>query len=91
MKLGKRLFKLTAAGAAVSALMLTGCTKHPDEAQLNRLEDARGAAKSAEQTKYQKVEERRKLEQQVEAKQGTLDRHKEERDDIEKKMEERNN
>jgi hypothetical protein len=91
MKIGRKLLKLIAVSAFLSGFMLTGCTQRPDEEQLQRLEEARGAAESAERTKHDKIEERRLLEQEVEQKEGTLERHEEERDDIQEKMDERDN
>ncbi|ERP39187.1 hypothetical protein [Chitinivibrio alkaliphilus] len=91
MKFGKNLVKLVTISAALSAFMLTGCTQRPDEEQLHRLEEARGAAQSAEQTRYEKVEERRLLEQEVSDKEGTLQRHEEERNDIQQQMDQREN
>ncbi len=90
MSMNGKFLKLAVTSAATCALLLTGCTKKPNEEQLNQLDDARGAAISAETTKSQKIEERRKLEQQVNAKKGVLAEHEAERDDVKQKMEERN-
>lgn len=75
---------------ALVALTLTGCSKGPNEEQLNALEEARGAAESAERAKAAKVQERTELEAQVAAKEGQLSTKEEERDDVKQKMEEHN-
>ncbi len=80
--------KLTLAAVAVSVLMMSGCTKHPDETQLMALEEARGAAESAEQTLSAKKQERMQLEQQVSAKENELGQVEAERDDVQQKMNE---
>ncbi len=90
MAMNGKFFRFAVTGAALAALTLTGCTKKPSEEQLNQLEEARGAAASAEKTKSAKIEERRRLESEVGAKKSVLAEHEAERDDIKQKMEERN-
>ena len=90
MKKNGSIAKLILVAFAATTLVMTGCTKHPDEDQLTKLEDARGAAESAEKALSAKKRERMELEQQVSAKEGELSTKEAERDDVKQKMEERN-
>lgn len=90
MKLSGKCLRVVLAGAAASALLLSGCTKRPSEDQKNQLDEARGAAVAAETTKSQLIQERRTLELQVNEKRSSLAQHEAERDDIQQKMQERN-
>lgn len=89
MKKKNSTIKLMLASVALSSLMLSGCTKHPDQDQLSQLEEARGAAVSAEQTLAAKKQERMQLEQQVSAKEAELSDRQAERDDVQAKMDAR--
>ncbi len=90
MKLRKTFAKLSLAVVAVSVLVMSGCTKHPNETQLMALEEARSAAASAEQSLSAKKQERMSLEQQVAAKEGELSEVEAERDDVEQGMQQFN-
>lgn len=88
MGMGRKVARFTIVAFAFSALAFTGCKKGPDVEQLNRLEEARLAAESAELTHNQKKQERMELERQVASKQGELAEHEAERDDLQQKMQE---
>ncbi len=90
MKMKSSFAKLVLAAIATSTLVMTGCTKHPDQDQLIKLEEARGAAESAEKSLAEKKRERMALEEQVSAKEGELSNREAERDDVKQKMDERN-
>ncbi len=90
MKMKSSFAKLLLAGIAASTLVMTGCTKHPDQDQLLKLEEARSAAESAEKSLAEKKKERMALESQVSTKEGELANKEAERDDVKQKMEERN-
>ena len=89
MKNSNSITKLLLASVAVSAMLFTGCTKHPDQDQLSQLEEARAAAQSAEQTLANKKQERMQLEQQVAQKESELSDKKAEKADVQQKMDER--
>jgi septal ring factor EnvC (AmiA/AmiB activator) len=88
MKKKSLITKLVMASVVTSALVFTGC-KHPDQDQISKLEEARGAAVSAEQQLAAKKNERVQLEQQVAAKEGELSTKQAEKEDVKQKMEAR--
>lgn len=90
MKMKSSFAKFLLAAIAMSTLVMTGCTKKPNEDELTRLEEARGAAESAEKSLAEKKRERMSLEEQVAAKEGELANKEAERDDVKQKMDERN-
>jgi septal ring factor EnvC (AmiA/AmiB activator) len=80
------LVRIFACGAFVFALGLGGCTKKPSQEELTKLEEARAAAESAEKKLAELRAERSSLEDQLRAKEGELQKHEEERDDLKQKM-----
>lgn len=90
MKMKSSFAKFLLAAIAMSTLVMTGCTKKPNEDELTKLEEARGAAESAEKSLAEKKRERMALEEQVAAKEGELANKEAERDDVKQKMDERN-
>ena len=86
MRMHRRMVKITFATLALSALLFSGCTKRPDQDQLNRLEEARAAAESAETKLAAKKKERKVLEAQLATQQKELSVQTEERDELKEKM-----
>ena len=64
----------------------SGCTKRPSEDELNKLNEARLAAESAEQKLSELRAERAQLESTLEAKKEELRKAEEERDAIKAKL-----
>ncbi len=89
MSLSKNIAKVSAASVIAVALMTSGCTKKPSQEELSALDNARGAAISAEKLKNKKIEERMGLEAELKSKRAVLAPHEEERDDLKQKMAER--
>jgi len=82
---GKALRVLTLGFVAFSLFLLpliSGCTKHPSQDQINKLEEARMAAEAAEKELNVKEAERADLEQQVDAGQRELNELKAKRDEV---------
>ncbi|MBD3314709.1 MAG: hypothetical protein GF344_02890 [Chitinivibrionales bacterium] len=73
-------------GSFASLCLFGGCTKKPSQEELARLEEARAAAESAEKKLAELRRERMALEDQLSQKQAELQRHEEERDDLQQKM-----
>lgn len=75
-----------AAGFALSLGVSTGCTKHPNEEQLQALEETKQAALSAEQTLEQKKREKSDLERQLEQKKRELQKAKDEQEAVKRRL-----
>jgi septal ring factor EnvC (AmiA/AmiB activator) len=75
-----------AVGAVLGLLIMNGCTKRPSEQELQKLEEARMAAESAESKLADLKNERAQLEKSLEDKQTELRQHEAERDDLKQKM-----
>ena len=68
---------------------IAGCTSHPDEEQIQALEEAKAAALSAEQTLASKKQEASTLESQCEAKKAELEKVKKEKELVLQRLEEK--
>jgi paraquat-inducible protein B len=68
---------------------LAGCTSHPDEKQIQALEESKAAALSAEQTLASKKQEASTLESQCTAKKAELDKVKKEKELVLQRLEEK--
>ena len=65
---------------------MVGCTKKPSNEEISKLEEARSAAESAERKLAELKQERIRLEQELQAKQGELKTNEQERDDLKNKV-----
>jgi chromosome segregation ATPase len=61
---------------------MVGCTKKPSTEDVSKLEDARSAAEGAEKKLADLKQERQKLESELQAKQGDLQKNEQERDSL---------
>ena len=68
---------------------LAGCTSHPDEKQVQALEETKAAALSAEQTLASKKQEASTLESQCAAKKAELDKVQKEKALVLQRLEEK--
>ncbi len=76
----------------MSALVLTfliACTSHPDEDQIQALEETKTAALAAEKTLAEKKQERKALEAKLEAKKTELEKVKAEKAKVLQKLEQK--
>ncbi len=64
---------------------MSGCTKKPGNQDISKLEDARGAAESAERKLGELRQERIKLEKELKDKQDELQKKEKERNDLQNK------
>jgi uncharacterized cupredoxin-like copper-binding protein len=88
MKLLYQNLKLLLA-AFVVVVIIGGCASHPDEEQIQMLEETKAAALSAEQTLTQKKQDASDLAAKCEAKKAELAKVKSEKDMVMKKLEEK--
>jgi chromosome segregation ATPase len=65
---------------------MMGCTKKPNNNDISKLEESRSAAEGAERKLADLRQERMKLEQELQAKQGELQSNEKERDDLKSKV-----
>ena len=87
--LKNKLIKWAFIGLGSAILLLsvpTACTKKPSSDELNKLEEARQAAESAEKKLAELKAERMALEQQLEKKKEELRQAQEERDAAKQKL-----
>lgn len=77
-------------GTFVCMCGMVGCTPKPSQEELQRLEEARSAAESAERKLAELRQERMNLESQLSQKEAELREHEAERDDLKEKMEAHN-
>jgi heterodisulfide reductase subunit A-like polyferredoxin len=69
--------------------IFAGCTKHPDEEQIQALEEAKSAALSAEQTLADKKREAQDAEKKCDAAKTELAKVQQEKAKVMKKLEEK--
>jgi len=83
----RTLFRIFAGSLVVSATLLPiGCTKKPSQQEMSKLEESRNAAESAEKKLAELKAERMRLEAQLAAKQGELQKSETERDSLKNKV-----
>jgi septal ring factor EnvC (AmiA/AmiB activator) len=70
---------MTAILGLLGTFLLSGCTKHPNEEQMNTLEETKKAALSAEDELAKKQQEKADLENELAEKKEQLDKAKEEK------------
>lgn len=85
----KRLIIHTGIGAALSLLLLSGCTKRPTLEEMAVLEQQIAAAESAEKKVSDLEREKANLEAELSSQQQTLADHESEFAEIKRRMEER--
>jgi len=68
---------------------LIACTSHPDEEQIQALEETKSAALAAEKTLADKKQERKDLEANLEAKKAELAKVKTEKEKVMQKLEQK--
>lgn len=73
----------------MSSLFMASCTSHPNEEQIQALEEARSAALAAEQECSDKKSERQEMEAQVDAKKSELEKAQAEKEKVAAAIEER--
>ena len=88
MKLLFQNLKLILAALVIVAI-IGGCASHPDEEQIQMLEETKSAALAAEQTLAQKKQEASELAAKCEAKKAELEKVKKEKESVMKKLEEK--
>lgn len=84
-----RVARFLMIGSFLLAFGMTSCTKRPTPEQLNKLEESRSAAESAEKKLAQLRKERAELESQLEAKKAELQEAEAQRDDLKQKMQQK--
>ena len=89
MRTNRVMRVLVVSGLIAGGMMVGGCTKRPSEEELAKLEETRQAADAAEQKLAELRRERMELESVLQEKQAELQRHEEERDDLQMKMDQR--
>ena len=83
-KMLKTLIVLASVTCLVLSMTLTGCTKHPNEEQLQTLEEQKKAALSAEDLLAKKKQEKADLERELAEKKGKLEEAKSEKEAVSK-------
>lgn len=73
--------------AILVLMFLVACSSHPDEEQIQALEETKAAALAAEKTLADKKQERKDLESQLEAKKTELAKVKAEKEKVMQKLE----
>ncbi len=81
-----RLSRWLGIGLVGLALMAQGCTRHPSQDDVSRLEENRAAAESAEKKLGELKTERAQLETTLQDKQAELAKNEQERDELKSKM-----
>ena len=77
-----RFFLLLSTVIICAGLLTSGCTRKPSPDEINKLQEQRSAAESAEKKLSELRDERAKLEAQLEAKKTELKKAEEERDAV---------
>ena len=70
----------------LATFFLTGCTKHPNEEQLNTLEETKKAALAAEDQLAQKQQEKADLENELAEKKQKLEDAKQEKETVKNRL-----
>jgi len=70
----------------LGTFLLSGCTKHPNEEQLNTLEETKKAALAAEEELAKKQQEKAELENELAEKEAQLKKAKSEKEAIKSKL-----
>jgi len=85
-KMLKTLIVFASIACLVATFMLSGCTKHPNEEQLNTLEETKKAALAAEDELAQKQQEKADLENELTEKKQKLEEAKSEKEAVKSRL-----
>ncbi|GAB4174051.1 MAG: hypothetical protein Kow00108_08960 [Calditrichia bacterium] len=82
----KQFFIMLALLLSLGMVLLTGCTRHPNEKQINTLEETINAAKAAQAELDETTKERQKLEGEVQTWKNKLEAAKKEKAAVEQRL-----
>lgn len=86
MQSARKLLSWVAVFAYIASMSMIGCTKHPNEKQLQALEETKQAAQAAEAQLEQKRQEKANLESQLAEKKAQLEKAQAEKAKIAQKL-----
>ncbi len=81
-KLSRMIIVLFSVACLILSLLLSGCTKHPNEKQLQALEEQRKAALAAEEQLSKCQQQKADLERELAEKKQTLEEAKSEKETV---------
>lgn len=82
----KKFFMILTLALALGMMVITGCTRHPNEEQQNVLEETIRAAKAAQSELDETVKERKQLESEVNEWKAKLEAAKKEKAAVEQRL-----
>ena len=83
----KKVISLVLVGMfSLSLMFTTGCSRHPKEEQINKMEETRSACLAAEQKLNEKQKEREAVESQLAQKKSELDGLQKEKEAIQQRL-----
>lgn len=82
----RTLVVLASIACLLGSFLLSGCTKHPNEEQLNTLEETQKAALAAEENLAAKQQEKSDCESKLAAKKQKLEQTMSEKENIQSKL-----
>ena len=85
-KMLKMIVMFASIACLLTTFLLSGCTKHPNEEQLNTLEETKKAALAAEDDLAKKQQEKADLENELAEKKQKLEDAKSEKEAIKSKL-----
>ncbi len=85
-KMLRSIIVLTALVCLIGTFFLTGCTKHPNEEQLNTLEETKKAALAAEDDLAKKQQEKADLQNELAEKKEKLEEAQSEKEAIKRQL-----
>jgi septal ring factor EnvC (AmiA/AmiB activator) len=84
----KKIISIVVVGIfSLSLLVSTGCSRHPNEEQINAMEEARSACLAAEQKLSEVQQEKASLEGQLNSKKAELDNAQKEKEKVQLALE----
>jgi septal ring factor EnvC (AmiA/AmiB activator) len=84
----KKIVSIVVVGIfSLSLLVSTGCSRHPNEEQINAMEEARSACLAAEQKLSEVQQEKASLEGQLNSKKAELDNAQKEKEKVQLALE----
>lgn len=85
-KMSKTIIVIVSVACLILSLSIGGCTKHPNEDQLQALEEQRKAALAAEEQLAKKQQERADLERELGEKKQKLEDAKSEKETVKNRL-----
>lgn len=82
----RKFFVIVSLLVGLSLVVLTGCTRHPNEKQINTLEETIRAAKAAQAELEEATKERKNLEAEVQTWKNKLEAAKKEKAAVEERL-----